>query len=128
MTAWSLNISVWWAMMHHGMLRRLTAAEGHGAAILCAIWAFVMVLQHALHIGFASRSVVVLLALSIAWTSVFWHKELMASLLFGEAIGYSMEHMVRRSYLPRAKNLAEMRLAKEKSDRGLRMLANSRAS
>ena len=125
MTSWVINVAVWWAMTHFGLARRLTLAEGQGAVVICAMWAFVMVLQHALHIGFRCRMVVLLMAVSIAMTSVAWQKELLAALTFGEAVGYSMEHMMRMSYLPRAKNLEEMRVAKERSDYDLQMLAHS---
>ena len=91
------------------------------------MWAFVMVLQHALFVGFQSRIIVMLLASSIALTSVAWRMELLTALMFGEAIGYSMEHMARISYIPRAKNLEDMRVAKERSDYDLQMLAHSRA-
>jgi hypothetical protein len=47
--------------------------------------------------------------------------------MFGEAVGYSMEHMVRSSYLPRAETLEQVRMAKERSDYDLRLLAHSRA-
>ena len=100
--AWGINVAVWWGMQGVGLARRLTAAEGHIAAVMCAMWGFVMVLQHALHIGFKARTLVLLLAASIALTSVSWEKEMLAALTLGEAIGYSVEHMVRSSFLLRA--------------------------
>ena len=127
MTSWVVNIGMWWAMTCCGLTRRLTADETQGAAVICAMWAFVMVVQHALHIGFRCRITVLLLALSIALTSVAWRKELLAALMFGEAVGYAMEHMVRSSYLPRAQTMEQMRMAKERSDYDLRLLAHSRA-
>ena len=109
MIAWVANSSVWWVMQQCGMARRLTAAEGQSAAVTCAMWGFVMVLQHALHIGFRYRVVVMMLATSIAVTSVAWRKELLAALTFGEAIGYTMEHMKRSSYLPSTTVLKQRR-------------------
>ena len=100
--AWGANVAVWWGMQHTGLARRLTASEGHSAAVMCAMWGFVMVIQHALHIGFKSRMIVMTFALTFALTSVAWRKEMLAALMVGEAIGYSIEHMVRSSYLPRA--------------------------
>ena len=100
--AWGINVAVWWGMQGVGLARRLTADEGHSAAVMCAMWGFVMVLQHALHIGFKARTLVLLLAASIALTSVSWEKEMLAALTVGEAIGYSVEHMARSSFLLRA--------------------------
>ena len=101
-SSWVTNVAVWWAMVYSGSARRLTPADGQGASIICAMWAFVMVVQHTLFIGFRSRIIVLLMATSIALTSVAWCKELLAALMFGEAVGYSIEHMLRSSYLPRA--------------------------
>lgn len=84
MTSWVTNVAMLWAMLACGLARRLTAAEGTGAAVCCAMWAFVMVIQHMLHIGFRSRIIVMLMATSIAFTSVAWRKELLAGLVFGE--------------------------------------------
>lgn len=127
MYLWVINVAVWWAMQYCGLARRLTRAEGQEAAMCCAMWAFVMVLQHALFVGYQSRIIVMLLASSIALTSVEWRTEMLTALMFGEAIGYSIEHMARISYLPRAKILEDMRVAKERSDYDLQMLAHSRA-
>ena len=126
MISWVTNVAVWWAMVHCGLARRLTPAEGQGAAVCCAMWAFVMVLQHTLHIGYKSRMIVMAMAVSIALTSLAWQKELLAALVFGEAVGFSMEHMVRSSYLPRAKDLEVLRVAKERSDYDFQLLAHSR--
>ena len=100
--AWAINVTVWWCMQGVGLARRLTAAEGHSAAVICAMWGFVMVLQHVLHIGFKARTLVLLLAASIALTSVSWEREMLAALTLGEAIGYCVEHMMRSSFLLRA--------------------------
>lgn len=127
MSSWVVNIGAWWAMQACGLARRLNAGETQGAAVICAMWAFVLVLQHALHIGFRCRVTVLLLATAIALTSVAWRKEMLAALMFGEAVGYCMEHMVRSSYLPRAETLEQVRMAKERSDYDLRLLAHSRA-
>ena len=43
-------------------------------------------------------------AASIALTSVTWEKEMLAALTVGEAIGYSVEHMARSSFLLRAES------------------------
>lgn len=127
MLSWVSNVAVWWFMLQLGLARRLSPVEGQGAAVCCAMWALVMVIQHTLHIGFRYRVIVMLMAISIALTSLAWRRELLASLMFGEAVGYSLEHMVRSSYLPRALSLEETRRAKERSDYDLRMLAHSRA-
>lgn len=124
---WVTNVAAWWAMLHCGLARRLTADEGQSAAVICTMWGFVMVLQHVIHIGFRARVIVMLMAASIALTSKAWRGELLAAMAFGEAVGYSMEHMARSSYLPRAKSLEDARIAKERSDYDLRMLAHSRA-
>jgi len=127
LTSWVINVAVWGAMVHCGLARRLTSAEGQFAAIVCTMWGFVMVIQHVVHIGFRARIIVLLMAASIALTSVAWRKELLAALMFGEALGYSMEHMARSSYLPRAKSLEDARIAKERSDYDLRLLVHRRA-
>ena len=108
-TTWAVNIMVWWAMLLTGMARRLTAAEGQAAAVSCAMWGSVMVLQHVLHIEFRCRLLVMLMATSLALTSVEWRKEMLAASMFGEAVGYSMEHMTRSRYLLHAKSVEEMR-------------------
>ena len=124
LASWVINMTVWWAMLLCGLARRLTAAEGQGAAVVCAMWGFVMVLQHVIHIGFRPRVVVLLMAVLNALNSVAWQKELLAALMFGEAVGYSIEHMARISYLPRAKSLEDAKIAKERSDYDLRLLAH----
>lgn len=124
--SWVINVAVWWAMVLCGLARRLTEAEGQGAAVVCAMWGFVMVLQHVIHIGFRARMVVVFLGATMALTSQAWRKEMLAALLFGEAVGYSIEHMLRSSYLPRANRLENARIAKERSDYDLQMLVHSR--
>jgi hypothetical protein len=170
MASFAANVAVWWAMQACGLARRLSADEGTGAAVCCGMWAFVLVIQHTLHIGFWPRLVVMLMPVSIALTSPAWQKQMLVTLMFGEvsatrppsnsrrirlldpptsshllsprrsppltssltsyrlqAIGYSMEHMMRSSYLPRAKSLEQMRVAKERSDMDFQMLAHSRA-
>lgn len=129
MITWVINVAVWWGMLLCGLTRRLVPTEGQAAAVICAMWGFVMVIQHALHIGFVPRMGVILVAIINALTSVAWRTELLAALVFGEALGYSMEHMVRTSYLSRAKtlakNLEQVRMAKERSDYDLKMLTHS---
>jgi len=120
--AWTINIVIWWFMLHCGLARRLTAAQGQAAAICCAMWTFVMVLQHTLHIEFRCRMFVMLMASSIAFTSVAWQKEVLGALIIGEAVGYSMEHMTRSSYLPRAKSLKQMRNVPERGGKDILML------
>jgi len=100
-TTWAVNISVWWTMLLTGMVRQLTAAEGQAAAVCCAMWGFVMVLQHVLYIEFRCRMLVMLMATSLALASVEWRKEMLAASMFGEAVGYSIEHTTRSRYLLR---------------------------
>lgn len=127
LVVWVTNVAAWWAMQHCGLARRLTPAEGQSAAVICTMWCFVMVIQHVIHIGWRARVTVLVMGSSIALTSVAWREEMLAALAFGEAVGYSMEHMARSSYLPRAKSLEDARIAKERSDYDLRMLAHSHA-
>lgn len=120
-TLWAINTGVYGAMLHLRLARRLTAAEGQAAAVACAMWAFALFLQHVLHIEFRCRMLVMLMAVSLALTSVEWRNEMLAALMFGEAVGYSIEYMARSLHLTYAKSAGEMGNAKERTGYDLQM-------
>ena len=111
---WVVNVAIYWMLVRQGYLQRLAPTEGRRAAASCGIWLLSTLLQHMVHIGAAHRFVVLGLAMTIVLTSVAWRKELMLSLVAGEALGYAVEHMLRTAFLKRANALEQVRREKER--------------
>ena len=99
-----------WAGLTGGRARFAYPLAFVGMMVLAGLWGMSGSSLPGVEIGIAVSVVVLGLAMTIVLTSVAWRKELMLSLVAGEALGYAVEHMLRTAFLKRA-NALEATLA-----------------